>query len=106
MVVTPLGMPGWGRQRLGTSADPRHLASAKHLPWHGKEDWEGYCPLLSRTAYTTSEPWQQQTVSACWPERTKSSVGVTLGKSELMLELIPIRTREWDKTYVASDAAG
>jgi hypothetical protein len=65
------------------------MAPAKHLPRNGKEDWEGESPLLPRTAYTTSGPWQYWTVSIYWPERTKSSVGATLGKSEFVLELIP-----------------
>ena len=45
--------------------------------------------LLSRTAYTTSGPWQHWIVSIFWPERTKSSVGASLGKSGNVLELIP-----------------
>ncbi|KAJ3927867.1 MAG: hypothetical protein NXY57DRAFT_1042081 [Lentinula lateritia] len=64
-VVSSLGWQG---------ADPRQLASAKHLSWNGKEDWESF-GLLAVVAYTNSGPWQQWTVSICWPERTKSSVG-------------------------------
>ena len=39
------------------------------------------------------QPWAVAVVVSihCWPERTESSVGATLGKSELVLELIPVR---------------
>ena len=39
VVVTP--DQDWGRRRLGTGCGSAPLASAKHLPWHGKVNGRG-----------------------------------------------------------------
>ncbi|KAJ3765670.1 hypothetical protein FB446DRAFT_709276 [Lentinula raphanica] len=73
-VVSPFGFIWVGETEIGDKCGSAPMASAKHLPRNGKEDWESY-GSHAVVAYTNSGPWQQWIVSICWPERTKSSVG-------------------------------
>ena len=88
MVVT-LALPGKteteDKLRIRASGTSEALALERE-PMTGRARMGS---LLSRTAYTTSGPWQHWIVSSFWPERTKSSVGASLGKSGNVLELIP-----------------
>lgn len=94
MVVTLLGVPGMatgqGRQRSGTSCGSAPIGISEALALERERGLGGLWPVIALQAYTNSEPWRMQVVLAFRPERTKSSVGVSLGKSEFTLELIPV----------------
>ena len=84
MVVT-LALPGEteteDKLRISASGTSEALALERE-PMTGRA-------CMGLLLSTTSRLWQYWIVSSFWPERTKSSVGASLGKSGNVLELIP-----------------
>lgn len=79
-----------GETETGDKCESAPLALAKHKPWNGKGNWERETSLSP--LHGVHQPWAVAAMVSlhCWPERTKSSVGASLGNSEYVLELIPV----------------
>jgi hypothetical protein len=88
MVVTLFGVFWAGEMEIRDKyrSAPFGISEALALKWERGLGRAFTC--MSWSIYTNSKPWQMWVVPAFWPERTKSSIGLTPGKLELMLELI------------------